>query len=147
MEKQAKFSALGELEGTRLIVVEDDAILLLDLEAVLRGAGAQILRLCRTVEEGLTAAEMEGISAALLDVRVGRHPVAPVARRLYQRGIPFVFYTGQTGDDRAIVEWPHSKFVTKPARPQAIVLAILDVLQDRNARDVHDGRPLQNVER
>ena len=135
MEKPAKRDVPRDLEGVHLIVVEDDAILLMDLEAILRCAGAKALRLCRTVEEGLTAAEMEGISAALLDVRVGRHPVAPVARRLFQRGIPFVFYTGQPSDDPAIIEWPDSKFVTKPARPQAIVSAILDVLRELKAGD------------
>jgi DNA-binding NtrC family response regulator len=135
MENPAKPDVRGDLEGAHLIIVEDDAILLMDLEAVLRRAGAKILRLCRTVEEGLTAAEMEGISAALLDVRVGRHPVAPVARRLFQRGIPFVFYTGQPSDDPAIVEWPHSRLVTKPARPQTIVSAILDVVRELKAAD------------
>ena len=133
MGNPAKRDVLYDLEGAHLIVVEDDAILLMDLEAILRGAGAKTLRLCRTVEEGLEAAELEEISAALLDVRVGRHAVAPVARRLLQRGIPFVFYTGQPIDDPAIIEWPNSKFIAKPARPQAIVSAILDVLRDRTS--------------
>ena len=121
--------------------------MLMDLEAILRDAGAQMLSLCRTVEEGLAAAEMEGISAAMLDVRLGHDPAAPIARRLDQRSIPFVFYTGQTRDDPTIIEWPNSKLVTKPARPETIVAAILDVLHHRNAREVQDVASAPRVAR
>jgi DNA-binding NtrC family response regulator len=135
METPAKHNALGMLEGTRLIVVEDDAILLMDLEAILRDAWAQMLSLCRTVEEGLAAAEMEGISAAMLDVRLGHDPAAPIARR------------GQTRDDPTIIEWPNSKLVTKPARPETIVAAILDVLHHRNAGEAQDAASARRVAR
>jgi ActR/RegA family two-component response regulator len=120
-----------DLEGVRLIIVEDDAILLIDLESILRDAGAHILRLCRTVEEGVAAAEIEGLAAALLDVRLGHDTVAPVARRLGARG-PFLFYTGQIGNE-VLAEWPECKVIAKPARAKVIISALADLLPDAEA--------------
>jgi DNA-binding NtrC family response regulator len=128
VERQINHTSQGALEGARVLIVEDDAILLMDLESMLRGAGAQTLG-CRTVGEGLAAAEIEGISAAVLDVRVRDVTVEPIARRLTQRGIPFIFYTGQIGDDPAIAEWADRKIIPKPACARTIIPVVADILR------------------
>jgi hypothetical protein len=38
----------------------------------------------------------------VLDVRIGRETIAPVARQLIKHGTPFLFYTGQLGTDPAM---------------------------------------------
>jgi DNA-binding NtrC family response regulator len=131
MEHPKKHGASRELEGTRLVIVEDDAILLMDLESILRDAGAEILGSCRTIDEGLAAAEIDGVSAAVLDVRVGQESIEPVARRLYQRRVPFVFYTGQIDGDPAIAEWPDCRIIIKPARARTIVSAVANALSKK----------------
>jgi len=47
-----------------------------------------------------------------------------VARQLATRGTPFVFYTGQVGNDPAIAEWRDHAIVEKPAQAKTIVSAI-----------------------
>jgi hypothetical protein len=73
-------------------------------------------------------AEKNGIAAAILDMRLGRETVAPVARRLARRGIPFVFYTGQLDTAAMRAEWPDCTIVPKPSQPCAIVKAVADLL-------------------
>ena len=115
------------LEGARLLVLEDDIILLMELESLLGDAGADAVVACATVGEALAAAERESFAGAVLDWRLGRETAAPVARRLARLKIPFIFYTAQSGmaDFR---EWPASVVVSKPARPRKIVAALAKVL-------------------
>jgi DNA-binding NtrC family response regulator len=128
MELQAALSPRKALKGVRLLVVEDDAILLMELEEILQDAGAEIVGCCRTVKDALASVEADAISAAVLDVRIGSETIAPVARRLGRRGTPFLFYTGQVIDDPALEEWRDCKIVAKPAQAQTIVSAVIDIL-------------------
>ena len=68
-------------------------------------------------------------TVAILDVRIGRESVAPVARELTRRGIPFLFYTGQIGRDRMILEWPDRPVLAKPASSSRIVAAVAALLK------------------
>ena len=117
------------LQGARVLIVEDDALLLMDLEAILMDAGAEVVGLCRTVADGLVAAQRETIAAAVLDVRIGGDTIAPVARHLASRGTPFVFYTGQVESDPAIAEWPDHAIIAKPAQAKTIVAAVHGLLR------------------
>ncbi len=101
----------------------------MELEAILRDAGAEIADLCRTIDEALTTLRTEHISAAVLDVRVGSETIAPVARQLGRQGTPFVFYTGQVANDPALAEWSDCAVVAKPAKANAIVGTIAEVLR------------------
>ena len=117
------------LRGARVLVVEDDALLLMELESILQDAGAEIVACCRNVTDGLTAVEQKPLAAAILDVRIGQGTIAPIARRLSNCGTPFLFYTGQVENDPALTEWSDHTVLTKPARPAAIVAAVVHLLE------------------
>src|SRR6516165_726705 len=121
MQHLPKYSELPALGGARVLVVEDEAILAMELESILCEAGAQAVTLCRTVEGALAALAKNGVAAAILDVRVGREPVA---RQLARRGTPFLFYTGQIGNDPALEQRPRCRVITKPAPAKVIVSAV-----------------------
>jgi DNA-binding response OmpR family regulator len=116
------------LAGARILVVEDDFLLMMELETVLRDAGVERVQTCRTVSEALAAAERGNFAAAVLDVRIGGESVTPVARKLAQCGTPFLFYTGQVGNEGPMAEWPQCRVVSKPAQARVIVAAVTDVL-------------------
>ena len=117
------------LRGARVLVVEDDALLLMELESILQDAGAEIVACCRNVTDGLTAVEQKPLAAAILDVRIGQGTIAPIARRLSNCGTPFLCYTGQVENDPALAEWSDHTVLTKPARPAAIVAAVVHLLE------------------
>ena len=121
------------LHGARVLVLEDDPLLLLELESILQDAGAEIVACCRNVKDGLMAVEKNGVAAAILDVRIGRTTIAPVARQLAKRGTPFLFYTGQVENDPALAEWSDHVVLSKPARPATIVAAVALLLEDSGA--------------
>jgi len=129
MEQPFRFGVVPALRGARVLLVEDDVLLLMELEAILRDAGAEIAGCCRTVREALAVTERDGLAAAVLDVRVGHETIAPVARQLASRGTPFIFYTGQVGNDPDLAEWTGCRVLSKPARASAIVAAIAEALR------------------
>lgn len=116
------------LQGATVLVVEDEFMLLIELAAVLKDAGAERVLACRSIEQALALCEASDINAAVLDVRIGYHSVAPVAQWLTERGVPFLFYTGQVGNDPAIARWRTCPILSKPASPTAIVAAVADLL-------------------
>lgn len=112
------------LDGVRVLLVEDDPLLLLDLELTLAGAGAVVVGLCQTLDEALTRSYPSDFAIAVLDFRLGDETVSAVARLLEDRGVPFVFYTGQARHEPSLAEWGHCLIVEKPSPPQALISAV-----------------------
>ncbi len=125
------------LQGANVLIVEDDFLVALEVETVLQEEGAYVLPICRTVNEALAIARDPAalVSVAILDVRLGREMVTPVARELAERGTPFLFYTGQANSDPIIAEWPHAKVLSKPTSRKTLLAAVAQSLQtaDRGA--------------
>jgi DNA-binding NtrC family response regulator len=135
MEQILKREMIPSLKGAHVLLVEDDFLIAVDVEMTLTAAGADVAK-SRTVRDGLALADDEDLAAAILDIRLGRESVAPVARRLAERGVPFFFYSGQVDTDAIRAEWPHCKIIPKPARPQAIVLAIAQAIEENERSHV-----------
>jgi len=102
-------------------VVEDDTFILMDLEAVIVDAGAEVVGLCRSVGEALSTLDTTRVDVAILDFGVSDGTVAELAHRLTANGTPFCFYTGQVATDPRLAAWHAPKIIQKPAQPRAIV--------------------------
>jgi CheY-like chemotaxis protein len=84
-----------KLQGSRILVVEDEYLLADDLSETLIEAGAEVLGPIASIEEATALiAEEPEIDAAVLDVNLRGDMVFPVADALRARGIPFAFATG-----------------------------------------------------
>lgn len=83
------------LQGCRVLVVEDEYLLADDLSYALAEAGAEVLGPVPSIEEATSLiAKGERIDAAVLDVNLRGDMVFPVADALVARNIPFAFATG-----------------------------------------------------
>ncbi len=89
-----------ELRGRRILVVEDEGLILLTIQDILQDLGCE---LAGTAMRAAAAIELIGrtaIDAALLDVNLGGGDSSyPVADALAASGIPFAFLTGYASDD------------------------------------------------
>jgi CheY-like chemotaxis protein len=84
-----------KLQGSRILIVEDEYLLADDLSETLIGAGAEVLGPIASVEDATAFLAGEPrIDAAVLDVNLRGDMVFPVADALRARGIPFAFATG-----------------------------------------------------
>jgi DNA-binding NtrC family response regulator len=103
------------LKGARVLVVDDEFLIAAQLECDLREAGAQVFGPSHALQDALAVAEREYLTAAILDIQLGHDNIGPLAEHLADRGIPCVFYTGQSDTDPIRAQWPNSKVISKPA--------------------------------
>src|SRR5579871_2999865 len=128
-EKDARFASRNaRLNGSRILVVEDEFIIAMEIQGSLEEAGATVVGPAYTVESALAMLDHETISAAIVDLRLGRDSATPVAAALAERHIPFVFYTGQPPGDPIRCAWPETGVLAKPASGEEIVQAIAGIL-------------------
>jgi CheY-like chemotaxis protein len=85
---------MGVLAGRRILVVEDEALIALDLQELLDQRGAKVIGPAVSVSQALEAINKNHIDCALLDVKLGDETVDAVVAALKQRAIPTVFVTG-----------------------------------------------------
>ena len=87
--------AEATLQDCHVLVVEDEFLLAYELETELTDAGATVVATASTVDAALQQIDcQERIDGAVLDVNLGGKSVYPVADRLVERNVPFVFTTG-----------------------------------------------------
>ena len=84
----------GDLNGLRVLVVEDEAAISLLLEDMLLDFGCEVVGPAARLAAALEAVERETLDLAILDVNVAGEPIYPVAEALMRRQVPFVFSTG-----------------------------------------------------
>ena len=87
-------TAADALTGLRLLVVEDEALVAMALEDMLDDFGCVVVDVAGTLARGVALAAELNIDGAILDINLGGEKVFPVAERLAQRGVPFVFCSG-----------------------------------------------------
>ena len=112
-----------QLLGQRILIIEDDAIISLDIEFALAAAGAEVVGPAPTVSRAVELANDSNITAAIVDLRLRRESAGPAVDSLRHRGIAFIFYSGQA-DQQAAQVWPEVPLLMKPARHEAIVATL-----------------------
>lgn len=84
----------ASLAGKRVMVVEDELLIAMMLEAALEDEHCVLIGPYARVTPALAAARTIEIDFALLDVNVAGEKIYPVAEQLEQRGIPFLLLSG-----------------------------------------------------
>jgi DNA-binding response OmpR family regulator len=121
-----------DLQGLRILIVEDEYLIADDLRDALLDASAAVLGPVPTVKAAKELIEREpAIDAALLDINLGGTLVFDVADDLVARGVPFAFATGY---DRWSIPERFAKVprLEKPVRVRQVV-TVLDMLMERQA--------------
>jgi DNA-binding response OmpR family regulator len=84
----------NKLEGKRILVIEDEPLVAMDLESSLTAAGCDVVGPAGTIEEAKSLVADGHYDAALVDVNLAGHPVDEIAAALTQKNCPFAFVTG-----------------------------------------------------
>lgn len=108
----------------RILIVEDEPLIAMMLEDFLDEAGMTAVGTADTVASAIASADEGGIDAAILDVNLsGGETSFPVAQKLADANIPFVFATGGSGDTIP-PEWRDRPQLSKPYTMEGVVAAI-----------------------
>src|SRR6185295_16006568 len=81
------------LEGRSILVVEDEPLIVMDISQAFEATGAA-LTTTNTLKHALILVEHDGLSAAILDHGLSDGDSSEVCKRLNERGIPFILYSG-----------------------------------------------------
>ena len=103
----------GLPSGLKVLVVEDEAILCMQLEDMLSDLGCTLVGPAMHLDQALALAAASELDIAILDVNLNGARSDAVADRLAGRGLPFVFATGYgaSGSDSA---YPGAPVLKKP---------------------------------
>ena len=84
------------LSGRRVLVIEDETLILMMIEVMLTDLGASVTA-AATVDGALALIEAQAFNAAMLDMNLNGNTSHSVAEALVARGVPFVYCTGNYG--------------------------------------------------
>lgn len=82
-----------------ILLVEDNVIIAMDAEELIRDFGAPDVITARTVTEAHEKIDQHSFFAAILDFNLEDETSSTIADRLSELGVPFVFATGFSSTD------------------------------------------------
>jgi len=111
------------LQGKRILVVEDEPIIAFALEDMLIEDGADVIAV-GSLQDGLANARDERFDFAILDINLGDESGLDIARKLVEKGVPFIFTTGYGEDTLAADGYPDAPVASKPYNAESIAEAL-----------------------
>ncbi len=126
--------AAARLQGLRVLIVEDVAMLAWLVCDVLTYAGAEVVGPAPNVSHALALLQGNEVDAAVLDMNLDGETADPIADVLAKRGVPFVFLTGYAWGD---MEGRHAArpILSKPVRPAVLVGVLADLASRQPSAD------------
>ena len=121
-----------ELQGCRVLVVEDEFFLAADLDDALTRAGAEVVGPLPDLYSALERAEQSQLDLAVLDINLSDKTVYPIADVLAKRDIPFLFATAYQESDLPM-RHRGRPLLEKPYEPSALVAALVRLAREPGA--------------
>lgn len=132
MDEAADTANLG---GMSILLVEDQSLIALDTEELLRQLGAREVRLSPDREHAMRSLGLYRPDAAVLDFNLGDDTSEPIADHLTAIGVPFIFATGY-GDSVMIPEHLRDvPVVRKPAGAKSLARQLAEASKRLEAPD------------
>ena len=115
-----------------VLVVEDEALIAMDLQALLEDAGYHVLGPANSTAAAMALLDGNEPDVALLDVNLGRSDVFGVANALADRKTKLIFLTGHTAQKLPQAH-RHRPLVAKPYLPHVLLQAVQSALAQPEA--------------
>ncbi|RKK03464.1 response regulator [Pseudoroseomonas wenyumeiae] len=122
------------LNGHRILVAEDEVPVAMMMEDTIIDAGGMVLGPVISVPDALgllDAAKADGgVSAAVINLRLGQHRTTRLAAALREQGVPFLYATGY-GTHHDLDAHQEVPVLAKPYNPADLVEALEGLLSCR----------------
>ena len=112
------------LDGLRVLVLEDEFLIAMDVEQLCRDHGAADVIIIASLDSP-AAVDIDGLDCdiAVVDLRLHGHSTLDFARGLAANGVPFIFATG-LADEEISRDFPSVPVVSKPYRGPELIEAM-----------------------
>ena len=112
----------------RIMIVEDDVLIAMDLAGFLRDAGLDVVGPFSSVEVALQGMTDRRPHIAILDIDLNGQMSFPVADALAAEKVPFAWLSGSSPDILPD-HHRHRPFLTKPSASHTIMRVMTDLLK------------------
>lgn len=123
----------------RILVLEDESLIALDLAEALERAGFCVVGPVRSTATALALIEAEGCDAAVLDVDLGTETSEAVALRLGELGVPFLTVSGFSRRQKPPA-LQRAEELAKPLDHAALVARLAEMLGQSGGEDLPPAR-------
>ncbi|WP_417683986.1 HWE histidine kinase domain-containing protein [Roseibium sp.] len=111
-----------------VLLIEDNVIIALDAEDMLKSNGFADVRVHNRVSDALAYLDQETCGFAVLDINLGDETSLDIADRLVELGIPFIFASGY-GDSTGLPErFQNAVVLTKPYTAENLDTCLAEML-------------------
>lgn len=122
------------LKDLRILVMEDEYLIAMDVEQICHDHGAEDVVILRTLKElGDRTIVERDISVAVVDVMLGGESTVEFAKSLRESRIPFVFATGYAENEHLFEAFPGIRVVGKPYSGPTLITAIMEAMIEGKA--------------
>lgn len=119
------------LRGLRIMLVEDDPLISLDLEVSLSELGA-IVTPASSVPGALKIMASVPLDFSVLDFELGALTSEPIAHAAIARDVPFLYLSGYSERDERFARWPGIEVLVKPISALVVARHIRNALGRRS---------------
>jgi CheY-like chemotaxis protein len=111
-------------ERPRVLVVEDEFIIALDLSETVKDLGYELAGPYAGNEDAFEAIGDDMPDLAILDVFIADGEVYPLADKLSAAGVPIIFHSGHVPPEEVKALYPDAQACAKPCSPDRIIGAL-----------------------
>jgi len=117
-----------DLHGKRILIVEDEYLIARQVRRAIEASGGTVAGVVGTVADALRIVDADpAIDAAVLDVNLGGERITPVAQRLADTGVPFLFSSGYEQAE-FVSAFGHAPHLRKPTTAPQLIAGLIAVL-------------------
>ncbi len=128
---ETRLLAPQPLAGYRILVLEDEYLIAMDVEQLCRDHGAKEAILLHDLDTIQSRIENISFDVAVIDVMLGGNSTLEFAQSLRQRNLPFVFATGYADASERFADFPGVPVVGKPYGGPELVEAIAQAVRQK----------------
>lgn len=121
--EKSGLSSGSSIQGKRILIVDDEPLLLMDLEDTLVNSGCVVVGPASTLSQAKVLIDRGEFDAALLDVNLAGQRVDELAAALTQKNTPFAFVTGY-GREGLPQSFRHAPLIGKPFSQQQLLKVV-----------------------
>lgn len=118
----------GFLRGYRVMLVEDEWLIALEMKGLLEQWGGIVLGPVATVARALALLDQSGPDAAVLDLNLKGEYAKPVAAALSAKGVPFLILTSYGRNQVTSPELQNVPHLSKPINEAQLFRALGEIV-------------------
>jgi CheY-like chemotaxis protein len=121
---------MTSLKDRSVLIVEDNAVVALDIAVLLRKEGCTVIGPCASSLSAIQAIADHQLDACVLDLDLNGEKTFSIADALTQRGVPYLWLTGYPA--AAVPEWYRDRpFVLKPVAGAILIGELVLLVQTK----------------